>query len=177
MARTKKEKKVLIDLYENRIKQSKAVVIVRNKGVTASEAVAIKQSLYDFDTKFNVIKNTLFKIALKNTELEGDADLDNYEHAAVFIKEDIVNSSKALKKFADELKDSSGSQKLELAFGYLDGVKLSKEQVTELAEMPDKQGSISMILGILDQALSSVVNVLEDPVRSYATIIDQAFKE
>ena len=42
--------------------------------------------------------------------------------------------------------------------------------------MPDKKGSVAMILGILDQAMSGVVNVLEDAPRAYVSIIDQAFK-
>ena len=43
--------------------------------------------------------------------------------------------------------------------------------------MPDTKTSVAMILGILDNAMSSVVNVLEDSPRSIATILDLAFKD
>ncbi|MCA9386698.1 50S ribosomal protein L10, partial [Candidatus Dojkabacteria bacterium] len=59
----------------------------------------------------------------------------------------------------------------------LDGAQLTVDQAISLADMPSKEESIAMILGIIDSALGGVVNVLNDAPRSFVTILDQAFKE
>jgi large subunit ribosomal protein L10 len=177
MAKTKKEKMALKDKYVKAIKDAKAIIVVKPSKLTPNEANDFRMNIYDFGAKFNIVKNSVFKIALKDAQYPEITELDNGEHAAVFLQEDIVNPSKTLKKFIDATTSKDGAVKIEIVSGILDGALLSKEQVSELADMPDFNGSISMILGILDNAMSGVVNVLEDPTRSYTTILDQAFKE
>ena len=177
MAKNKTQKKGMIQAYKSKLNEAKSVVILRVAGVTPNEATELRNHLFDFDSSFNVVKNTLFKIALKESDLGEEASLENSEHAAVFMKEDIVGPSKTLKTFITAAIDEEGNNKVEIVSGYLDGEKLTREQVVELAEMPTKEGSIAMILGILDQAIAGVANVLQNPVQSYVSVIDQAFKE
>ncbi|MDQ7021766.1 MAG: 50S ribosomal protein L10 [Candidatus Dojkabacteria bacterium] len=173
----KRSKKDLLETYKKTITDSKSLVIIRAKGLTPGESTNLRKKLYDFDSSFRVVKNTLFKLALKESEFEEEDSLNNYEHAVVFMGEDIVGPSKILNAFLKETKNKEGKPKAEVVSGYLDASKLSKDQVIELAEMPDKEGSISMIPGVLDQAIAGVANVLQNPVQSYASILDQAFKE
>lgn len=177
MAKTKKEKVALKNKYVKEIKEAKAIVIVKPSKLTPNETNEFRMNVFDFNANFNIVKNSIFKLALKEAQYPEVKELENGEHAALFLSEDIVNPSKSLKKFIEATTSKDGSIKVEIVSGILDGVLLSKEQVSELADMPDFNGSISMILGILDNALSGVVNVLEDPTRSYVTILDQAFKE
>jgi len=177
MAKTKDQKKQLVEAYSSKITNAKAIVILKAKGVTPNEVNEFKKNIFDFGAEINVVKNTLFKIALKNSELEEEKDLDFGEHSVVFMSEDIITPSKELKKFIENTKQNKDTFKIEIISGFIDGTKLTKEQAIELSEMPDKSQSISMLLGILDNPLSSVVNVIEDPVRSIISIMDQAFKE
>lgn len=177
MARTKKFKKELLKEYKEMIQNAKAMIVLKAKGITPNESNQLKRDMFDQGSEYHVVKNTVFRIALKEAELANDEVISEGEHAVVFMKDDIVTPSKALKAFMEVAKDKENNPKASIAFGFLDGVYLTQEQVSELADMPDIQGSISMILGILDQAMSSVVNVLEDAPRSFVTILDQAFKE
>lgn len=177
MAKTKEQKKKIVKEYIDNLKGSKGVVILKTQKITPEEANEFRKKLYDLDAKFHVIKNTLLGLALKEAGLPEEEDLKADSHAVVFIKEDIVNASKVLKTFVTETKTAEMEAKANIVSGYLDGEKLTKEQVAELADMPSKEGSIALILGVLDNALSGVLNVLEDPIRSYASVLDQAFKE
>lgn len=177
MAKTRKEKVALKEKYVNEIKKAKALIVVKPSKLTPNEANDFRMNLFDFNANFNIVKNTIFKLALEEASVPAIKELETGEHAVLFLEEDIVNPSKSLKKFIDATTGKDGVAKIEIVSGILDGAILSKEQVSELADMPDFNGSISMILGILDNAMSGVVNVLEDPTRSYATILDQAFKE
>ena len=177
MAKTKKQKKAILDQYKAQVKDARGLVIVRATALQPNEVTAFRKELYGFDSEFHVVKNTLFQIALKENELEQVEELNSGENSVIFFNEDIVSPAKSLKEFIDKTKIDKKTFKVEVLTGFLDGAKLTKEQVVELSDMPTKQQSVGLILGILDNAMSGVVNVLEDSVRSYVTIIDQAFKE
>lgn len=177
MAKTKVQKKELLNQYKDRILQYKGIVVVRPNGILPNEINEFRKELFDMGAQFNVVKNSIFKIALKESNLPEIESLNAGENAVLFMGEDFVSPSKQLKKFVEATKPKDKDVKIELLGGILEGNLLSKEEATALSEMPDKKGSISMILGILDNAISGVVNVLEDAPRSYVTIIDQAFKE
>jgi len=176
MAKSKIEKKALVEKYKSKLSASKGVIVVKPTKLTPNETNEFRRDLYDVNSEFNIVKNSIFKIALSELSLPEVDSLKGGEHAVLFMGEDIVSASKALKKFSDATKSKEGDLKIEVIAGILDGQLLSKEQAMEIAEMPDKKGSIAMILGILDQAMSGVVNVLEDAPRAYVSIIDQAFK-
>jgi large subunit ribosomal protein L10 len=177
MAKTKKEKVALKNEYVSELQKAKALVIVKPSKLTPNEANEFRKELYDFDAKFNIVKNTIFTLALAEANLPAIKELEKGEHAVLVLSEDIVSPSKSLKKFIENTTSKDGETKVEIVAGIMDGALLTKEQVSELADMPSFEGSISMILGILDNAMSGIVNVLEDPTRSFATILDQAFKQ
>jgi large subunit ribosomal protein L10 len=177
MAKNKKQKKELLEKYKGIISNSKGMVIVRAKKVTPNQVNEFKKGLSDLNSEFHVVKNTIFKIALKENNLSEIEDLEFGEHAALFFGEDFVNPAKMLKKFIEDSKIDKDKFKVEVVAGFLGSEFLNKSQATELAEIPSKEQSISSILGILENALSGIVNVLEDAPRSFVTILDQAFKE
>lgn len=176
MSRTRKQKAEMIETYTERVKQSSGFIVMKPKALTPNEVNSFRKNIFDFGASFSQVKNTLFKKALENLDIKG-LDLDSGEYAILFLQEDFISPSKTLKKFIDEAKDAEGELRLELVAGYLDNAVLTKSQVAELSEVPDKRGSVSMILGILDQSIAGILNVLEDAPRAYVSVIDQAFKE
>jgi len=177
MAKTKKEKKVLLESYNKKIKGAKGFVVIKPTKLTPNESNSFRKEIFAYDAELHIVKNSIFKLALKESNLPEIKEMENGEHAILFFTEDLVNPNKALKKLIENVVTKENDPKVTIVNGVLDGILLTKEQVTELAEMPTIQGSVSMILGILDNALSSIINVIEDPVRSYQSVIEQAFKE
>lgn len=176
MARTRKEKTAMLDSYKGLISKSKGMIVLKTSGITPNEANALKKELFDVDSEYHVIKNNIFKIALSESNLGAVESLDLGSHSVLFFSEDIVSPSKFLKKFIEDV-NVDGKLKVELAGGFLDGNSLNIQQLKDLADMPSKEQSIAMVLGILDQAIGGVINVLQNPVQSYASILDQAFEK
>jgi large subunit ribosomal protein L10 len=174
MAKTKAQKGELLKEYADILKNNKGLMVLRSTGLNPNQLSAIKKELYDFGSSFKVVKNKVFKLALKESSLD-DSLITSGEHSVVYFGEDLVSPAKAIKKFIEDTKVDK-EFRVQFVGGVLDGVNLTKEQTIELAEMPTKQQSIGLILGILDNAMSSVINVLEDPIKGYASILDQAFK-
>ncbi len=177
MAKNKEQKAELINQYSDLLGQSNCLIVVEPNGLTPNETNNFRKELFEVDSKFHLVKNTLFKIALEKAGLPAIEELNHGSHAVLFCKEDYVGTSKLLKDFMKNAVTKADEPKISIVSAILDGALLSKDQVNELAEMPTIQGSVALILGILDQAIAGVANVLQDPMRSYVTIIDQAFKE
>lgn len=174
MAKTKDQKKEIMKAYVEKLKASKCIVVVSPRKLTANDVVKFKKDIFETQSSFNVVKNTVFKIALKEAGLPEVEDLNNGEHAVLFSGEDFVSAIKQLKKFMNDTKVGD-DYKISVVSGILDGQALTKDQVVELSDLPTFEGSLSQIVGILNMALSSVVTVAEDPVRSYMSIIEQAY--
>ncbi|BCX13812.1 MAG: 50S ribosomal protein L10 [Candidatus Dojkabacteria bacterium] len=176
MAKNKNQKKEIIDYYTEKLQNAECIVVVKPERLTPNEVNNFRKKLYDFGGSFHVVKNTLFKIALKNAKLPEIDGLDNGMNAVMFTTEDYVNASKALKAFIEETKEEK-DPRVKIVKGILNGELLEKDMVEQLADIPTVQGSVAMILGILDQAVAGVANVLQNSVQSYVSIIDQAFKD
>jgi large subunit ribosomal protein L10 len=178
MAKTKQQKKELFEKYKKLLENAEGVFITKPDKITPNEVNEFRKELYDIDSKFHVVKNSIFKLALKEAGLPDIESLGHGKHAVLFAKEDIAGSAKALSAFITEthLKEKK-EDRVSVIGGIIEGNFVDASTVQELAEMPDFEGSISMILGILDDAMSGVVNVLEDSTRSFVTILDQAFEQ
>lgn len=151
--------------------------MVRPSRLTATETAEFRKELAVLNTKLNIIKNSVMRKALAESDLPEMDSLHFGEHAVIFLGDDIVTPSKNLKKFIESSKDKAGKVKIEIAAGILGKELLTQEQAIELAEMPDKKASISSILGIIENSIQSIQNVVEDPIRSYLSIIEQKFKQ
>lgn len=176
MAKSKQEKKVIVEQYKKLLSDASCVVVIKPSKLTPNEVNEFRRKLFDVNAKFHVVKNTLFKVALKESNLPEITELANDEHAVMFTSEDYVGASKLLKEFT-KATTSKEVTKVELVKGLLNGELLDKAMVEQLADIPPVEGSIAMILGILDQAVAGVANVLQNSVQSYVSILDQAFKE
>ncbi len=172
MAKNKSQKTAMLDTYKTKIGNTSGLIVIDHKGLTAAEVSEFKKAITDMGGSFNVIKNTLFNIALDNAGLPKLDIFKSGAHAAVFFGTDVAETAKLLQKFIKDTKE-----KVQVRTGILDSQILSASQINDLANMPTKEQSVAMIAGLLNQSLSGVVNVLEDSVRSVAIIINQAFQE
>jgi large subunit ribosomal protein L10 len=172
MAKTKAQKNEMVESYKQKLAGRSGVIIIDHKGLTAAEVNEFKKTVLAIGGSFNVVKNTLFNIALDESGLPKLDIVKSGAHAAVYMGNDVAETAKTLQTFMKSVKD-----KMELRTGILDGQVLSAAQLSELADLPSKEQSVAMIAGVLNQSLAGVVNVLEDSIRSVAVIINQAFKE
>lgn len=171
MARTKEQKKQDVAGYREKISSSKAVYLIEPKGITPNEATELKKTLFDMDSQFNVIKNSLFKLALKDEGLSIDEDLFDGPNAAVFASEQSL--SEAAKLISKFIKDS---EKAVIKGGFLDGRFISKEEVEALASLPSRDQLIAQVVGTMNTPISGFVNVLAGNLRSILYVLN-AVKE
>ena len=154
MARTRKYKEALVDSYKNKLKNSKFVFILKPSGVTANESVQLKKELTQLGSSYNIVKNSLFAIALKEEGLPENKNLENLEHAVVFVSEQATEAAKLINTFAKE------TDKLEIQSGIYEGQLISGDDVVRLAELPSKEVMIAQALSMFNAPLKGFMTVV-----------------
>lgn len=160
-ALTKKEQ--IVQEIEEKIDQSKAVVLVEYRGLTVDEVTDLRNKYRENDVYYKVYKNTLMKIALNN---KGITELDEFltgPNAVAFSMEEATDAAKVSEAFSKE------NDKLEIKAGLLDGNLLSVEEVIKLAKLPSKEELIGKLIGSLNSPITNFVmtasNLVKDPMR------------
>ncbi|KXK26675.1 MAG: 50S ribosomal protein L10 [candidate division WS6 bacterium OLB20] len=160
MAKTKNDKKALVEEYVNKLQGVETIYFVAPKGLSANQSTDLKKALFDTGSSFNVVKNTLFKIALEKAGLPVPELLEGGEHAVVFSGKEISEVAKLVSKHAEE------TEKMEIVGGLLNGEYITAQQVKDLADLPSK-----------DQLLGQLLSVFNGPARGLVTVLSGNMRE
>ena len=136
-------------------------VLVDYRGLTVEEDTKLRKELREAGVHYEVVKNTLLKIAIKGTDLEDmSSELQGTTAIAIAGNEDPLAAARVLHKFSEDSKD-----KFAIKTGYMDGKVLSIDEIKTLATLPNREGLLSMLLSALTGNLSGLARAL-DAVRA-----------
>ena len=161
----KTKEQVAAELHE-KLKAAKLTVLAGYSGMDVEKMTALRNSLRKTDTELRVIKNTLFRIASKDTSVN---ILDKHLKGPLVMAlncGDIVEPSKILVEFAKK------NAELEIKLGVLDGKLLTKDQISALAELPSREVLIAKLLSVMVGAQTSLVSVLSAVPRGLVNVLD-----
>lgn len=172
LTRQKKEQ-IVFGLTEG-LKNSSIVVIVDYKGMNVAKISNFRKLIKPMEGTLVVAKNTLVKIALKNSGFENDqlfSILDN-TNALLYVKSDgdAVGVLKALVKFEKDVKLP------EIKGGYFEGTFYDAEGIRELSKIPSRQELLSMLLNRMQAPISKFVYGLNGIILKLAYALN-AIKE
>jgi large subunit ribosomal protein L10 len=160
MAKTKAQKQAIVEQYKGELTAKGSIIVFKPNGISANEASTLKKELYDVDSNFNVVKNTLFKVALKEADLPEVESFEGNENAVIFCTDgNITESAKILKEFIKE------TEKGEIQAGILNGQVIDGAQVTALADLPSKDQLIGQLLSVFNGPMRGLVSVLNGNMR------------
>lgn len=153
-------KKVQVEEIKKKIEDSAATVIVQYSGITVEEMTTLREDLRQEDVELKVLKNNISSRAYEMANLADLKDELVGPTAVAFSKEDVTAAARILNNFSKE------NPNLILKAGTLEGEISTKEQIQELATLPNKEGMLSMLL-----------SVLEAPVRGLAQVTQQVAEQ
>ena len=162
---TRDEKQKFIDQYAERLQKSQAVVVLRNNGLTVAEITALRKKLRDADAMFQVTKNTLFKIALRNSQFPTPEEMFVGTVGVCYFTGPIPTSTKLL---LDAMKDQ---KKLELVGALLPDDVFGADEVKRLVDLPTREQLLAQLLGAVQGPATNLVGVLQAPLREIITVL------
>lgn len=168
---TKAFKNDKVALIKEKIDKAQVVIISEYKGLSVEEITKLRRALQKDGGDFMVTKNTLAKIAIKDTPYEVMAETLKGPIALAFGFEDQVAPAKALSQFIKDTK------KGEILGAVLDGKLMSAEEAKALATLPSKEEIYAKMLGCINSPASGIANsvnaVMSSLVRAIAAVRDQ----
>ncbi len=165
LTRTEKEK-LVTDATRN-LAQAKGVVLVNYQGLTVKEIQDFKKKLREQGIGFQIIKNTLFKIALKKEGIEVDPKLLDQPIAVAWGLSDEVTPAKLTVDF------QKTAEKLDIIGGIIDQAYVDETVIKQLASLPGRDELYGRLVGSLNAPMYHLVNALQGNLRSLVYILDQ----
>ena len=151
MSKAIETKSVQVQEIAAKFEAAASVVVVDYRGLTVSQVTELRKQLREAGVEFKVYKNTLTRRAAETAGVEAINEFLTGPNAIAFSNEDVVAPAKIINEFAKK------NEALEIKAGIIEGTIASVEDVKALAELPSREGLLSMLL-----------SVLQAPVRNFA---------
>ena len=148
------KKQVVADLVE-RLNGSCAGVIVDYKGINVEDDTKLRKDLREAGVNYTVVKNTLLKRAIAETELNSlDAVLEGTTAIATSA-DDYVAAARILSKFADTHKN------FEIKNGFIDKEVIDVAKISGLAKLPSREILLANVLGAFQAPISAFARAIQ----------------
>ena len=168
---TKAFKNDKVAQIKSKIDKAQVAIVTNYTGFSVEELTKLRRELQKEEGDYMVTKNTLAKIAIKDTPYEVLADSLSGQVAIAFGFNDQVLPAKAVAKFIKEAK------KGEIIAAALDGKLLSANEAKALADLPSKSEIYAKMLGSINSPASGLVysvnGVMAALTRAVAAVRDQ----
>ncbi|MDP2645452.1 MAG: 50S ribosomal protein L10 [Desulfobacterales bacterium] len=161
--RTKEQ--VAAELHE-KLKNAKMAVITNFSGLSVGKMEELRNALRKSDAELKVVKNTLLRIASRETPYRLLEEHFKGPLAITLNHGDIVQATKVLVEFTKK------NAEVEIRGGMLGGKFLNREQLGMFAELPSREILLGKLLSIFVAVQTSLVNVLSAVPRSFVQVLD-----
>jgi large subunit ribosomal protein L10 len=161
---TEKKINIVKDLVET-FKKSNVIILADYRGIPAPRLTALRRRLKGANSEIKVVKNTLSRIAAKESGKEELAQSLVGPTAITFGYGDISTLVKTLVAYQNETEGFS------IKGGLLGNKLYGKEQIVSLATLPSREVLIARVLGQMNAPISLFVGALASPLRGFIGIL------
>jgi len=147
-------KQEAVEVITAKLRESSSTVIADYRGLNVAQVTELRKQLREAGVEFQVLKNSLIRRATVGAELTELNEVLTGPTAIAFSKEDAVAPAKILNEFAKK------NDALKLKGGVVEGNIYNASEITALAELPSRDGLLSMLL-----------SVLQAPMRNFALAV------
>ncbi|WP_410512501.1 50S ribosomal protein L10 [Paenibacillus sp. BR2-3] len=143
-----------VDVVVSKLQNSITTVVADYRGLNVAQVTELRKQLREAGVDFQVLKNTLLRRATAAAELTDLDEVLTGPTAIAFSNEDVTAPARILNDFAKK------NDALKLKGGVVEGRVIDADQIKALAELPSRDGLLSMLL-----------SVLQAPMRNFALAV------
>lgn len=158
-------KEQIVEEFASKLATAKAAFLADYRGMSVDEANILRGKLRDAGVEYRVVKNTLLRLASKDTAFECLAKYMVGPTSIAIVQNDPVAPAKVLSEFAKT------SKVFELKTAALEGKILCVEDIKALAELPSREVLLARMLGSMNAPVSNFVGVLAAVPRSLVQVL------
>jgi large subunit ribosomal protein L10 len=165
MPNIEKKQQVVQEIKE-KIESAKLVICTDYRGLNVEQVNDLRNKLRVPGVEYRVLKNTMFRFALKEAGYEQIVEQINGPNAVIFSKDDPVGPAKTIFDFA------KANKQIELKIGILEGQLLSTDGIKDLAQLPPREILLGQVVGTMQAPITSFVRVLNANLTGLVRALD-----
>ncbi|MEY8195492.1 MAG: 50S ribosomal protein L10 [Cycloclasticus sp.] len=143
-----------------------SVVAAEYRGLTVGEITELREKARETGVYIRVVKNTLVRKAVENTEFECIQDALAGPLIVAFSMEDPGSAARLVKEFSKDHKN------LETKFVSVGGQLLEASELERLSKLPTKDQAISMLMSVMKAPVEKLVRTLAEPHAKLVRTVD-----
>ena len=146
----KAQVKKVADLFDNSV----SAIIINYRGLTVSQMTDLRKAMYKSKVSLHVMKNNILVRAANKAGYKGFDKIAKGPTAVAFSKKDPIAPAKVIKKFID------ATHVIEFKGGMIEKKIVPVKTIETYASLPSRK-----------ELLSTLVNLLQDPIRKVALLV------
>ncbi len=166
--KSREQKQKDLDALAEQFKNAKAAMLVGFQKMTVAKDQELRDQLREAGVSYEVVKNTLARIAAAGTELEAAAEHFKGVTAIALSNGDPVGLSKAISKFSKANPDI-----FTFKVGIVEGKVVELKDVEAIASLPSKEELISKVMFLINCQAQRLVTVISAVPRNLAIVVKQ----
>ena len=166
--KTREKKQNDLNALAEELNNSKSAMIVSFNKLTVNKDQEFRHQLREAGAKYQVVKNTVARLAVKGTPYEDASEHFKGVTAIAWTANDPVVLSKTISKFI-----KTNADFYTLKAGVVDGKVFNLAQIEAIANLPSKEELISKLLYVINAQAQRIVTVINAVPRDLAVVIKQ----
>lgn len=165
------QKQTTVQAMQEELKDASVAFVVDYRGLSVKEMTDIRQELYKHDASFGVMKNTLLKRAIADSDMAALEPALQGPTALLVGRSDQVAPIKIVKKYFKDNKKEN-----DIRGAVLEGNFLAPAEVDALAKLPPLDELRAKLVGGIASPLNGIVASISGPQRGLVNVLDQYAK-
>lgn len=157
----RQEKAQIVSELTQKASRASIAIVTDFKGLSVENVTDLRARLRDAGVDYQVVKNTLARLALKDTDHGVLAEHFKENCAIALGYDDPVALAKALAEYAKT------NKKFAMKFGSLEGKFLDDKAVRELSTLPAKPEMLAKLLGTMNAVPTNFVGLFANLLRNF----------
>jgi large subunit ribosomal protein L10 len=164
------EKGQTVTAVHEKFRAAKMAIVTEYRGLSVAQITRLRREIRGVSGEYQVIKNTLVRRALKDTDYGSLERLLEGPNGWVFAYDDPVMLSKTLVKFAEE------NDKLAIKGAMFEGELMDPAKVKSLAQMPSKQQLQAKLLALMQAPATHLARLIQEPGARVVRLLESVRK-
>lgn len=170
----KQEKTFFVENLSKELASATSIVLVDYSGLTVKMQQDLKKRLKGSGARMEIVKNTLFKLAGKESKLDQNTLTDSVLSgplALIITEDDPVAPIQILGKFAKEFVSEAGLPIPNFKVGIVEGSFQDKEGLSKISSLPSKEILYAQAVGSISAPMYGIVGVLQGNLQKLIYIL------
>lgn len=157
-------KKQVVETLREDISDAASVMVTHYKGLTVADMTALRKEMRNLGAEFKVVKNSLTKLALKDTKYEQLSQM-LVGPVAIAYSKDPVAAAKGIVEFAND------NENLIILGGAVGEEAVDVKRIVTLSKLPSLDALRAKIIGLLNAPATRIASVVQAPASQVARVI------